>query len=119
MLLASNIKPEGRWQKQWTKLGLAVVIISYAPSLKSKPTVYNPAEATGLEKCSLPLQVLTLQKLLSGLALSEEKASIDYNSQLHPPESAEDIDPIVDIKTKYSDKLYKLTNRLYDERNNW
>lgn len=100
MLLASNIKPEGRWQKQWTKLGLAVVVIGYAPSLKSKPTAYNPAEATGLEKCSPPLQVLTLQKLLSGLALRKEKAPIGYNSQRHLPEGAEDINIIVDTKTK-------------------
>lgn len=66
-----------------------------------------------------PLQVLTLQKLLSGQALSEKKAPTDYNSQPHLPESAEDINPIVDIKTKYSDILYRLTSRLYDERNNW
>lgn len=48
-------------------------VIGHAPALKYKPTVYNPAEATGLEKCSLLLQVLTLQKLLWRLMPNEEK----------------------------------------------
>lgn len=53
MLLDSDITPEIRWQKQWTKLGLAVVVTGYAPSSESKLTVYNPAEATGLENWPL------------------------------------------------------------------
>lgn len=54
--------------------GTSIVVIGYATFLKSKPTGYNPAEATGLEKRSIPLQVLTLQKLLLGLAPKQEKA---------------------------------------------